>query len=203
MKILIGIIIVIVVIYIFFFKGSMPLLKVKITSSDGLKYYVTFDELHPDTNKTEYIRIVLHFIAKMLLINQNKNIENEIISLLKKVSISKNLSQDSFSSNPITIQEGISSGKTITAKLLFVDIKRRFLKTNIPVTFFENQLLDSIISLIKCSAKNLSDFNLKILQLSIKELLDFNREEEINMKNSKDWPDMTYDKAFASPEKYK
>lgn len=200
MKILIGII-VIVVIYIFFFKGSMPLLKVKITSSDGLKYYVNFDELHPDTNKTEYIRIVLHFIAKMLLIN--KNIENEIISLLKKVSISKNLSQDSFSSNPITIQEGISSGKTITAKLLFVDIKRRFLKTNIPVTFFENQLLDSIISLIKCSAKNLSDFNLKILQLSIKELLDFYREEEINMKNSKDWPDMAYDKAFASPEKYK
>jgi hypothetical protein len=71
---------------------QIPILKAIITFDEDNNAWVEFEKLHPELKSPEYIRIVLHFYAKMLFIIDPNQLEsdfacNQLLSEIDNISI--------------------------------------------------------------------------------------------------------------------
>ncbi len=182
--ILIGIIVLIIIaIKIIKRASGIPVLKVKIGTTDGIVYNVEFKELHTGTKKIEYVRMVLHFIAQILFIMEKRDLylSEEIVNYINEVS-NKDKQIGTFTGiqKGIAIKEDKAEGKVIGGVLYFKNVKIRSIITKLPVTWFELQLFHSIVALIKVSVENLDDFHRNYLKESLKYMADLYTNRGVN-----------------------
>ncbi len=169
-------------------SAGYPILKVRIGTIDGFKYDVNFNIIHSETKKIEYVRMVLNFTAKILFIigKENENISDDIIYFIKKVSETDMKPKDieKFIPSGISIQDGMPNKKIIEGVLYFKDTRTRNILTKLPISWFEHQLSNSVIVLIKVTVDILDDYHREHLKKSLRYMAD-SYEKGVNPKEVK------------------
>lgn len=159
------------VIRIFKRAAGMPILKVKIGSTDGSNYNVEFEKLHPEVKDIEYVRLLLNFIAKTLFIIEKKHdyVSGEIFAFINGIVVTRMRSGEILENTlgEITIEEGTAGGRIIEGILYFKDIQTRNIMTRLPTEWFEYQLAHSVMALTKVIVDKLDDSHLTILKDSL------------------------------------
>lgn len=75
----IGLLIALFIIYKFKKTKLLPILMVKISTSNETDYLVEFSPLNEQVKQIEYLRISLNFISRMYLIKGNLNENNRVL----------------------------------------------------------------------------------------------------------------------------
>ena len=129
--------------------GAVPILRADIGTSDGLRFYVTYQIQHQEMARVEYVRLILHFAAKMLynldpkdtLAAQETEAFLRAIRLLAERGVARDTNIGALIGSPLLVEENASvdCDKTIRATLGFVNPMIRSLHTSIPLRWFEQQ----------------------------------------------------------------
>lgn len=150
---------------------KFPTLRATIYFEKPNKYICKFEELHSENLESEHSKLVLHFVAKILNVVNDKK-ENLVINLFLKqierdgISIALN----SFNSL-IFISEGISnSAEKLSATLRYENAYSRMILCKIPMNYYsgKNHLFYSLVALIQLTFDKLSIDQKEILEDSIK-----------------------------------
>lgn len=176
----IGILVVIMVLVIWYIRrirGSyMYLLEAKVVTSDAQDYYVTFRELHPETKPVEYVWLCLLLASKLLYIMGNdpqyavaKRLFHDLIRKLGNTNLSGIEDVVKITGNQIRVLDVSEAppGKTIVAKLAYVNLFQRMLWTSLPVTWFASQFLHTFISVCDAALPKLDTMHRDRLQGSL------------------------------------
>jgi hypothetical protein len=167
--------------------SKMPLLEATISSPNGLRYKVRFEQKHPDMKSVEQIRMILGFAAKMLHIidpndaNQTP-VQRELLKSIRKLSrIELNNQTDVMAAcdQPIGCTKGGagSEDKTIVATLYFMNPMERFVNTSLPYSWFQYQFLHSWLALIQETLPKLDEAQIDRLQKSLERMSEMYFEE--------------------------
>ena len=168
-------------------SGKMPLLEATISSPDGLRYKVSFEQKHPDMKPVEHVRMILGFAAKMLhIIDPNDanqtDVQRELLESIRELScIELNHQTDVMEAcgQPIgcTKGEAGSEDKTIVATLYFMNPMERFVNTSLPYGWFQYQFLHSWLALVQETLPKLDEMQIDRLQKSLKRMSEMYFEE--------------------------
>ncbi|WP_098062966.1 hypothetical protein [Longimonas halophila] len=176
----------------YFYRRSdkMPLLEATISSPDGLRYKVTFEQKHPGMKSVEHVRMILCFAAKMLhIIDPNDvnqtHVQRQLLESIRKLSrIELNHQTDVMAvcSQPIgcTKGEAGSEDKTIVATLYFMNPMERFVNTSLPYRWFEYQFLHSWLALVQETLPKLDEMQIDRLQKSLERMSEMYFEERVD-----------------------
>lgn len=187
---------ILIVLILFFVKKfnknkGFPVLKAKINTNDGFTYNVQFEKVNTETTSIEYLRLILSFISKVYYMSDDGKEMNRINIkyFLSEMEESKDfhLTLKSFSGMLTYTEEEFQNEnyKSIIATAMFKDINTRSIHTQIPTTWFQNQLYFSIIALILGSIKHLDTRQQSILFKSLKNLSNYyQNSDNINSLNS-------------------
>lgn len=155
-------------------RNLIPLLSVRIDTTDGFKFQAKFTLLNNEIKSIEYVRLCLHFIAKMLLLAKGDD-KSMIRSFLHKIGESK-----SFEVGMHDFKEDVSilteldefpvNSSSIVATLYYENMQSRVISTKVPWRILEDQFFASIVSLLVISLPKLDEYQKKILHIGIRNL---------------------------------
>jgi hypothetical protein len=148
---------------------AIKLLRAAIQVDEEFRYFVSFQEHRHDLQPSEYVRLGLHYYAKMLFIpDPTLAAQAEATTFLRDamgriveggISVGADLLHASgiddvasFASSPPT-----QNASTIVADLYFVDAVRRRITTEIPKRFYLQQTTFSAIILLQALLTRLDD----------------------------------------------
>lgn len=173
---LIGLIIVGAVVFRAIRKATaIPVLKVRVGTTDGGCYIVDFIKMHPDTKDIEYVRIVLSLISKILyILGKNHGYQrDQILNFMEKVSNTNMTPNDVGQLFPLMTyaKKGEPKGRTIEGVLYFLNEREREIMTKVPMTFFHEQFINSVIAVVQIAVDHLDERHRKHLRNSLKSMI--------------------------------
>src|SRR4030042_4483190 len=139
----------------------IKLLSARIVTDEEHRYFISFSKHHPQLQLPEFVRLILHYYAKILFnfdpsdpeMTQSAFIlKNMIQSLLDKgIRKDSNILQDAEIDD---VAKMVSSppgnmDREIVATLLFVDTTRRHITTDIPRNAYAQHMVFSVAALIQ------------------------------------------------------
>ena len=157
----------------------MKLLSATIIISEDHRYFVSFERHDPDLQMTEFVRIVLHYYAKMLFIPDPSESEiAEAAVFLRDAMqhvIDDGISTDSniFRAADIDdVAELVESPpadipRKIVADLYFVSAVQRHITTEIPPNVYMQETIFSVLALLQAALKELGEENARVLHRSL------------------------------------
>ena len=162
--------------------GALPLLRADIGTSDGVRFEVAYHIQHEEMAPVEYVRLILHFAAKMLynLDPKDPTTSREAEAILLAIrriaekGIAPNTDVGSLTESPITVEEvsEVNCEQTVRATLGFVNPMLRAIHTSIPLRWLENQFLHSWLALVQTTLPKLDALLVERLNGSLKTLND-------------------------------
>ncbi len=145
--------------------GAVPILRADIGTSDGRRFEVAYHIQHQEMAPVEYVRLILHFAAKMLynldpkdeLTTQETEAFLRTIRLLAERGVARDTNVGALIGSPLSVEEvaSVDCDKTVRATLGFVNPMIRSIHTSIPLRWIEYQFLHSWIALIHTSLPKL------------------------------------------------
>lgn len=160
------------------FKKKLPLLELKVTAIEDDNYVGRYEFLTTQKFDIEYQRLILGLITKMCAIEKSRL---EVTVLIKDYL--KNLADiNDFNHSTVSyqrpyqiekIEEGrFPAGKDVVATLIHVSNTQRHINTKIPRSYYEYQMLCTIVVAIELACQKLDVHNLKSLHNGIKYLVN-------------------------------
>lgn len=160
--------------------GAVPILRADIGTSDGRRFQVAYHIQHQEMVPVEYVRLILHFAAKMLynldpkdeLAAQETEAFLRTIRLLAERGVARDTNVGALIGSPLSVEEvtSVDCDKTIRATLGFVNPMIRSIHTSIPLRWIEYQFLHSWLALIHTSLPKLDAVLVERLNGSLKRL---------------------------------
>jgi len=157
----------------------IKLLSARIVTDEDHRYFISFSKHHPQLQLPEFVRLILHYYAKILFnfdpsdpeMSQSAFIlKNMIQSLLDKgIRKDSNVLQDAkiddfakmVSSSPRNMP------REIVATLFFVDRTRRHITTDIPKNTYVQHMVFSVVALIQATLIELDQNCIDVLNRSL------------------------------------
>jgi len=157
----------------------IKLLSARIVTDEDHRYFISFSKHHPQLQLPEFVRLILHYYAKILInfdpsdpeMSQSAFIlKNMIQSLLDKgIRKDSNVLQDAkiddfakmVSSSPRNMP------REIVATLFFVDRTRRHITTDIPKNTYVQHMVFSVVALIQATLIELDQNCIDVLNRSL------------------------------------
>ncbi|NQU19349.1 DUF4190 domain-containing protein [bacterium] len=159
--------------------GGKPILRAKISVSPNNEYKVTFEELHPQLQKAEYIRLILCYFAKVLCNFGSGNIfaTSELlkeISFIQKENITKNTNiiETAELSDLVKIVDVIGGNQyqVYTVDLIFHPSFNQGVITKFPLKAIQQQTVFSVPVLIQAIIEKLEEEELNVLSKSLRNM---------------------------------
>lgn len=162
-----------------FSDSQNALLKVIIAFDDDDNATVEFEKLNPEIRNDEYIRLVLHYYAKILFnFDPNQPEANQAYDLL--LTATEEISEANLSDSPnileiadiddvVTLLENPIEQKHRFVGTLFAGLGvERFVKTKIPIKGYLQHMAFTVPILIQGVVHSLNINEIEILQISLK-----------------------------------
>jgi len=169
-----------------FFKKSLglepnmvKLLSARIVTDEDHSYFISFFKHQPQLQLPEFVRLILHYYAKIMFnfdpsdpeMSQSAFIlKNMIQSLLDKgIRKDSNILQDADIAD-VAKMVSLSPGnipREIAATLFFVDTTRRYITTDIPRNAYAQHMVFSVVALILAALIELDQDCIDVLNRSL------------------------------------
>jgi len=183
MKILVGIAILIIVVVVWIIRkrnSYMYLLEAKVVTKNAQDYSVRFRELHPETKPIEYVWLCLLLASKLLynIGNDRKQAEaksllHDLIGVVGNTNLSDIDDVVQVTGQPIRVLDSPeSSGKTIVAKLAYLNPMTRLIWTSLPATWFEHQFPHTFVAVVQATLPKLDTVHRQRLQGSLSRMAE-------------------------------
>jgi hypothetical protein len=162
----------------------MKLLSARIITDEDHHYFVSFHRQHPELQLPEFVRLILHYYAKILFNFDPSDPEmSEAASILKKMMhsvLSKGISRDSDILEAADIADVASMvtsppqniPREIVATLFFVNTTQRHITTDIPRNIYAQHMVFSVIVLLQAAFKEMDQDCIEVLKNSLSNMND-------------------------------
>lgn len=151
--------------------AGMPLLSAAVATPDGKTYVVDFEQLHPQFQPVEYVRLILGFAARAVQLTNTSDQSYHQLAIQQLIEHIGGSTPDSIEANQyevldedwqlmkLRISEGStpSSGKAIKMRLGYLDAATRSIWVDLPPSWYHNQFYHTLIALIETSLPKLDD----------------------------------------------
>lgn len=159
---------------------AIALLKCNILADEDHRYFVTFNKLHPNVQRPEFVRIILHYYAKMLY-----NFDPSDEEAAKSAAILQSL-VDSLLTVGIRLDSDIlplvnlddvvqmvdmppqNNPRKISTTLYFVSPTQRYVTTEFPREVYHQHLVFSFFALLKASLHEMDSECVDILDRALR-----------------------------------
>lgn len=155
-----------------------PILKATVTFDEDSNASVEFEKLHPELKSPEYIRMVLHYYAKMLLIidpNQPESVfaHNQLLTSVDSISNANlkggpNVLKIADIDDVVKLSKPEGKCYRYVATLFAISGVVRHIITAIPIKGYLQHLAFSVPLLIQGALQYLDDEEIETLQLALK-----------------------------------
>ncbi len=159
---------------------QIPILKAIITFDEDNNAWVEFEKLHPELKSPEYIRIVLHFYAKMLVIIDPNQLEsdlacNQLLSEIDNISIANlknnpNILKIADIEDVVKLSRPKEQYHRYVATLFSISGVKRHITTDIPTKGYLQHMAFTIPILIHGILKYLDNEEIEVFQLALKSM---------------------------------
>jgi len=158
---------------------AIKLITASISFNQDGAYWVAFTTHHPELRSLEFVRLILHFYAKILYIFSPPNV---LPSLMLKTFVDKNLATGINKNSDVLRTANVSdvaklspyephnANKRIVVTFYFLDIFRRHIATEIPPGIYEQDIVYSVLVLLQAIIPRLDDFDIGILNQSLQNM---------------------------------
>jgi len=157
----------------------IKLLSARIVTDEDHRYFISFSKHHPQLHPPEFVRLILHYYAKILFNFDSSDpemsqsafmLKNMIQSLLDK-GIRKDSSilqeADIDDVAKIVTSPPRNMPRQIVATLFFVDTTRRHITTDIPRNAYAQHMVFSVVALIQAALIELDHDCIDVLNRSL------------------------------------
>lgn len=184
----------------------IPILKAIITFDEDNNVSVELEKLHPEFKSPEYIRMILHYYAKMLYIidpNQPESVfaYNQLLTSIDNISNAKlkdnpNILKIADIDDVVKLARPKKQHKRYVATLFEISGVVRHITTGIPIRGYLQQMTFSVPILIQSILQYLNYEDIEVLQLALKSMNEQYR-NGVNFRDIKIWESVP-NKAFLS-----
>ncbi len=157
----------------------IKLLSARIVTDEDHKYYVSFTKHHPQLQLPEFVRLILHYYAKVLF-----NFGSSDPEMLQSASILRNMVQSVINkeirkdSNVFQLADiddvamMVSSPprnvpREFVATLFFMNTMQRHITTDIPRNAYAQHMVFSVMALLQATLKEVDQECIKVLNRSL------------------------------------
>lgn len=157
----------------------IKLLSARIVTDEEHRYFISFTKHHPQLQLPEFVRLILHYYAKMLFNFDPSDREMSESALILKNTIQSVLDKGIVKDSNILQEADIddvarmvssvpgNNPRKITATLFFVDTTRRRITTEIPRNAYAQHMVFSVITLIQAALNELDQECIEVLNRSL------------------------------------
>lgn len=157
----------------------IKLLSARIVTDENHRYFISFSKLHPQLQLPEFVRLILHYYAKMLFNFDPSDPEmSQSAFILKNMVhsvLAKRIRQDSNilqSADIDDIAMVVSSPprnvpREIAATLLFVNTTQRRITTDIPRNVYAQHMVFSVMALLQAVLREIDAECIDVLNRSL------------------------------------
>jgi hypothetical protein len=191
----------------------IKLLSAGIVTDEDHRYFVSFSKHHPQLQLPEFVRLILHYYAKILFnfdpsdpeMSQSAFILKNMIRSVLDNGIRKdsNIFQNANINDVATMvfSAPVNKPREIVTTLFFVDTTRRHITTDIPRNAYAQHMAFSVMALIQASLNELDYECIDVLNCS---LMNMNKaydsgQSYSDMNNLATIPTMAYLSAIEGP----
>jgi hypothetical protein len=182
------------------------LLSACIVTDENHRYFVSFSKHHPQLQLPEFVRLILHYYAKILFnfdpadpeMSQSAfMLKNMIQSLLDKgIRKDSNILHDADIDDVATMVSSppVNSPREIVATLFFVDTSRRHITTDIPRNVYAQHTVFSVMAVIQSALNEMDQDCIDVLNRSLSGMNDVydSGQSYSDMQNLADIPTKAY-----------
>jgi hypothetical protein len=158
------------------------LISATIVTDEDYNYFVTFSKHHPQLQLPEFVRLVLHYYAKMLFnfdpsdpeMAQSATILKKMMDRVLTVGIKKDINildvADISNVARIVSSKPHNVPRQIIATLFFVNTTQRHITTDIPLNVYAQHMVFSVMVLLQSILKEIDDDCIDVLNRSLKNM---------------------------------
>jgi hypothetical protein len=162
----------------------IKLISARIVTDEDHRYFISFSKHHPQLQLPEFVRLILHYYAKILynfdpsdpeMLQSAFMLKNMIQSLLDKgIRKDSNILQDAEIDDVAKIVSSSPGNmpREIVATLFFVDTTRHHITTDIPRNAYVQHMVFSVAALIQATLIELDQDCIDVLNLSLSNMND-------------------------------
>ena len=155
------------------------LLSVRIVTDEDHKYFISFTKHHPELQLPEFVRLILHYYAKVLfnfdpsdpVMSQSAFVLKNMLRSVLNEGIRKdsNILQNADIDDVAKIISSAPGNKprAIVATLFFVDTTHRHITTDIPGNAYAQHMVFSVMALIQATLNELDQECIDVLNRSL------------------------------------
>lgn len=157
----------------------IKLVSARIVTDEDQQYFISFSKHHPQLQLPEFVRLILHYYAKILFnfdpsdteMSQSAFILKNMIQSLVDKGIRKdsNILQDAEIDDVAKMVSSTPGNlpREIVATLFFVDTTRRHIATDIPRNAYAQHMVFSVAALIQATLYELDQDCIDVLNRSL------------------------------------
>jgi hypothetical protein len=158
------------------------LISATIVTDEDYNYFVTFSKHHPQLQLPEFVRLVLHYYAKMLFnfdpsdpeMAQSATILKKMMDRVLTVGIKKDINildvADISNVARIVSSKPHNVPRQIIATLFFVNTTQRHITTDIPLNVYAQHMVFSVMVLLQSILKEINGDCIDVLNRSLKNM---------------------------------
>ena len=157
----------------------IKLLSAHIVTDEDHRYFISFSKHHQQLQLPEFVRLILHYYAKILFnfdpsdpeMSQSALILKNMVQSILDEGIRKdsNILQNADIDDAATMVSSPPGNKPreIVVTLLFVDTTRRHIMTDIPRNAYAQHMVFSVMALIQATLNELDQDSIDVLNYSL------------------------------------
>ena len=157
----------------------IKLLSARIVTDEDHRYFISFSKHHPQLQLPEFVRLILHYYAKMLFnlhpshpeMSQSafilKNMVHSVLAkgIRKDFNVLKAADIDDVAMMVSSPPRNVP--REIVATLLFVNTMQRHITTDIPRNVYAQQMVFSVMALLQAVLREIDQECIDVLNRSL------------------------------------
>lgn len=157
----------------------IKLLSARIVADENHRYFISFSKHHPQLQLSEFVRLILHYYAKMLFNFDPSDPEMSqsafILKNMVQLVLAKGIRKDSNVLQAVDI-DGVAmmvsssprnAPREIVATLLFVNTTQRHITTDIPRNVYAQHMVFSVMALLQAALREMDQECIGVLNRSL------------------------------------
>ncbi len=157
----------------------IKLLSARIVTDENHRYFISFSKHHPQLQLPEFVRLILHYYAKMLFnfdpsdpeMSQSAFILRNMVHsvLVKGIRKDSNILQSAGIDDVAMVVSSPprNEPREIAATLLFVNTTQRHITTDIPINVYAQHMVFSVMALLQAVLREMDAGCIDVLNRSL------------------------------------
>lgn len=162
----------------------IKLISTRIVTDEEHQYFISFSKHHPQLKLPEFVRLILHYYAKILFnfdpsdpeMSQSAFMLKNMIRMVLNEGIQKdsNILQSADIDDVVTMVSSAPANKPreIVATLFSRDTVQRHITTDIPKNVYAQHMVFSVITLIQAAVSGIDQDCIDVLNRSLSDMND-------------------------------